>query len=428
MFRKRALSGLLILALVAVMMPVLSVSAAPVPYTEINIAAAGPSHILAVHFDSYEYDWAGSGGERQVRPDEDVATEEPGNNLDFDSMGNIGWTNYGSWVQWTVNVEADGHYRFSVWLASAYGDIDRLRLYYNDAQIGYIEDHIEADGWHEYHPYFFGDVEMTAGTHVITLRWDNEDGESTGGFNLAAITAEPLNAYGFPVWAPVEHRVTRMGTTVILATDFDPDSYGKEPADGYHHVREHAINTQGNESEWGSNIGWIGEGDWVQYTVTFAADGVYYFVAAIGAGMDDSGQVRVLVGDIEVGTSAGAPNVGWAEYERVEVGEAEILAGEHIIRIEFPDGGLNFAALEINRTGDIPSDEPEPTEAPAVGDAADDAADANGEEAGENGEEADTTSETDDDDDSIVLWIIIGVAAVVVIAVIIILIAKKKKS
>ena len=171
---------------------------------------------------------------------------------------------------------------------------------------------------------------------------------------------ELLNPYGFPVWTPVEHRITRMGTSTIRATDFDATPYGKEGADGAQQVREgHAVRTEGNESEWGSNIGWIGAGDWVQFTSVFVADGIYNFVVAIASGVATPGGVRVMVGDIEVGTSAPAPSNGWQAYERRTVGEAAIPTGEHVIRVEFPAGGLNFAALEINRIGDMPAIPPE---------------------------------------------------------------------
>ena len=422
MFRKITAGAVVMMLLVSLF----SSNVAAAPYAEINITADGVSKIHATHFDTvYELRTDEPSGGRDIRPETEVGTEHGGNEFDFE--GNVGWADQIYWLDWTINVEADAFYRFNAAIAS-YAGAGGIDLYLNGERIGESPDGKIGDGWQTYHWYTMADIHVTAGTHVLrAVFWEG------GGINLAGFDVFQLNPYGFPVWSPVEHRITRMGTTTIRATDFDPTPYGKAGDDGAQQVREgHAVRTEGNGSEWGSNIGWIGEGDWVQFTSTFVADGVYNFVAAIASGADAPGGVRITVGDIEVGTSAAAPGNGWQEYELVPVGEAEIPAGEHVIRVEFPDGGLNFAALQINRTGDIPGDdEPDPpadvpddngADAPA-----DAPADGNGEDGAANGDTPAATPTADDDGGNMVLWIIVAIVAVVIIVVIVVFAMKKKK-
>ena len=424
MSRKKILAGLLILALVSMITPVVSMNVSAAPYAEINIAESGVSKINATDFDTeYGLTTDTPDGGRNIRPETDVGTEHGGNDFGFE--GNVGWMDQIEWLQWTINVAADGFYRFNAAIASDSGN-GGIDLYLDGEKIGSSPDGKEGNGWQDYTMYVIGDTNVSAGTHILRMEsW------SGGGINIAGFDVEPLNEFGFPpVWENPNYRITRSGTTTIKATDFDPEPYQKEGADGAQQVREgHAVRTEGNGSEWGSNIGWIAAGDWVQYTVNVASDGVYSFVAAIASDADPTGGVKITVGDAEVGTSANSAKNGWQEYDKYPVGEVALTSGEHVIKVEFT-GGVNFAAIEVTRTGDIPSDEPEAAAPPAEVDTPADGGDEPGDESADDGETPTTppASSSSDDDGNMILWIIVAVVAVVIIVVIIIFATKKKKA
>jgi len=145
------------------------------------VIGSGVSAIKAVDFDSGVYGWPnGDGGGKDVRENEEVNTEW-GDNKATEFGGNIGWTDKGSWVQWTVNVEADGKYKFETWLASDNGNNEGISFYYDGALIGSV-DHVDQEGWQAYNLYQIGEINMTAGTHVIKAEWP-----PVGGFNITAI-------------------------------------------------------------------------------------------------------------------------------------------------------------------------------------------------------------------------------------------------
>jgi len=403
---------------------ILSIPALAVPYAEINIAPDAQSVIKAVEFDSVDDDWkdGSCGGGKNIRPDERIDTE-PGAGVAEDFDGNIGWTDHGTWVQWTVNVAADGDYRFEAWCASDNGSNEGLSLLYDDAPIGTV-DFVEQEGWQEYSLYKFGDIKMTAGAHVIKAQWG-----SAGGFNIAAIIVTPL-INGQPLWIPVEHKIAGSGKNVIRAVDFDSGKYGKAPASGDKTIRPNEdVNTEVGGSEFGGNIGWIAAGDWVQYTVKVQRDGLYKFDAWLASDANPTGGVTIYIDDKEVGTSPDSAKDGWQTYALYPVGEGSMLTGEHVIKVEF-NGGLNISALEITRVGDIP--DPNAPAAPAVDDNAAAPVDDNAaapEAAADDGAAAPETTANDssDEGDNMLLFICIAIGAVVVIVIIVILVTRKKK-
>ena len=285
----------------------LSFCVAAEPYAEININAGGVSKINATDFDTvYGLTTDAPDGGRDIRPETEVGTEHGDNRLGF--KGNIGWLDHVEWLDWTINVAVDGFYRFSAAIASDSGN-GGIDLYLDGEQIGSSPQGKEGNGWQEYTMYKVADIRVSAGTHVLRMiPW------SGGGINIAGFDVEPLNEFGFPpVWENPNYRITRSGTTTIKATDFDPDYYGKEGADGNQHVREgHAVRTEGNGSEWGSNISWIGAGDWVQYTVNVAADGMYAFIAQLASGGVPN-PVTITVNGNSVTAGAPTDSTGWQD-------------------------------------------------------------------------------------------------------------------
>lgn len=165
------------IALVIVFTVIFTSAVTAAPYKDIKIGD-GVSTILCTDFDSGVYGWpSGEGGNHDIRADEEVNTEV--GESEFGS--NVGWTDKGTWLQWTVNVESDGKYKFEMWIASDNGSNEGIALFYNDAKIGEV-DFVTQEGWQVYSLYSFGEIDMKAGTQVIKAEWP-----TVGGINMAAI-------------------------------------------------------------------------------------------------------------------------------------------------------------------------------------------------------------------------------------------------
>lgn len=422
MLRKITVGALAVLIII-MLVPLFSIGASAAPYREIRIVPDDVSIIEGVWFDSEPFHRVGTDGNRDARPDHQVATEFRDSQI---SDANIGWIAAGMWVQYTVVVQADGHYRFEACLASEANPVGNVIVSLNDVEIGTSASE-DSLGWGEFDMYFVGDVEMTAGTHVIRV-------EFTGGTNFAGLRVTPL-VDGQPIWTPREYRIGGTGAVVIRAIDFDAEPYGKAGTDGAQAIRrDHNVRTEFGTgysppeyADWGGNIGWIDAGDWVQYTVNVTRAGRFNVQAWLASDSADRGGVTVSVGDSSATSPAPTASTGWQDYHLIDVGEIDIAeTGEQAIRVEF-GGGVNFAALVVTRTGNIPQEEDPAQPAEAGGD------EAAGEDAPAGGDDAETPAATqapaggDDDGNNMILFIVLAIVAVVIIAVIIIFAAKKKK-
>jgi uncharacterized protein HemX len=152
---------------------------------------------------------------------------------------------------------------------------------------------------------------------------------------------------------------------------------------------------------------------------------MYQFSAWQASDADPTGGVKVFVGDTEVGQSDATVRSAWQDYDLYEVGVAQLTAGQTVIRVEFPDGGLNFAALEIVPYVEPAPETEAPTEAPPA--AEETPADEAGAEDGETPAPTTAAPANNDDGGNTMVIIIIVVVAVIAIGVVVAIVMKKKK-
>ena len=91
-------------------------------------------------------------------------------------------------------------------------------------------------------------------------------------------------------------------------------------------------------------------GEWLEYTVDVAATGSYQLDLRV-ATPNSGRQMRVALDGVNVTGLITLPNTGgWQNWQTVR-STATLTAGQHVLRVTFVVGGLNFGWLEINETG-----------------------------------------------------------------------------
>jgi len=238
------------------------------------------------------------------------------------------------------------------------------------------------------------------------------------------------------------------GETVIEGVWFDSGAdnyYDTNPSEGNHDIRpdegvqtyDYLINNDyvgGRETDTPSCVAWINAGEWVQYTIQVDVAGKYQLSAWLASDTMEAGFIAYYDGT-QIGEAICEPFDGWHDYTLYTVGSVDMTAGTHVIKVEFPDGGLNFesmvfddaaavAAIQAATTTEAPTTTAAPTTlAPATTVAAADTTAANSDAAASG-----TTASGDNSSGSNwIIWVIIAVVVVVVIVVIIILVTRKKK-
>lgn len=120
---------------------------------------------------------------------------------------------------------------------------------------------------------------------------------------------------------------------------------GKLEAENY--CAMHGIQTE-NCSEGGLNIGWVDEGDWLDFKVNVASGGEYtvnFRVAAEGSG---SKSVQLRKGSSVLGTVNFQATGGWQTWS-TKSATVNLSSGIQILRVYFPVSGLNLNWIELTK-------------------------------------------------------------------------------
>jgi len=346
----------------------------------------GTSIIEAVYFDSDHYNELTGGGEYTARPEMEEAGGPQTQCYSDIFAGNIGWTAPGEWVQYTIDVEKTGTYHFAAYLASdiAVSAAGNIEVSYDGTVIGrtYSED---TNGWQNYSSYPVGEINMTAGVHIIKV--DFFDGNT----NLAALevtmlsadlesapeytesaetteiietaqespldmtqeSAEPMTASP-AAYIPGGIKIGDR-TSIIEGVYFDGDNYNENSGadNGLYDARPEMKEAGGpqtelNDSGFAGNLAWTNTGEWVQYTIDVEKTGTYNFAAYLASAFVlPENNIEVSYDGVVIGRTYNDDNNGWQVYGLYPIGDVDMTAGVHIIKVEIIEGQPNLAALEV---------------------------------------------------------------------------------
>ena len=91
-------------------------------------------------------------------------------------------------------------------------------------------------------------------------------------------------------------------------------------------------------------------GEWLEYTVNVATSGTYSLDLNV-ATPNNGRKMRVKLDGKDITGSISVPNTGgWLEWETVMT-TVQLSAGNHVLRVEFELGGLNFDWIDISPIG-----------------------------------------------------------------------------
>nr|WP_290984119.1 carbohydrate-binding protein [Halomonas sp.] len=109
----------------------------------------------------------------------------------------------------------------------------------------------------------------------------------------------------------------------------------------------------------GDAIGWVDEGEWVEYTLNIQQAGVYdlSFLSALG---DAGGSQRSITATFTQGdgmsyASSGpvvvSPTGGWGNFQPTDASQVALEAGEQVLRLTFNGGSMDLASFTLSRDG-----------------------------------------------------------------------------
>ncbi len=305
---------------------------ASTPYA--GAAASLPATIQAEHFDLgsdgsayHDADAVNNGG----------AFRSSGADIEATAGGgyNLGWVAPGEWLAYSVDVSAAGRYTAQFRVAS-YGPGGTFHLEANGVDLtGPLT--VPDTGWWQTWTVLAAPVTLSAGPQVLRLVMDSAVAGAVGNFDWFAVV-------------PVAAGITLPGR--VLATQFDEGGEGR----GYH---DDSVGNAGGAlrvsdvdieacAEGGYNVGWIGAGEWLQYTVSVPATDTYTVTLRV-ASPDGGGSLRLAAGSVPLTSSIAVPRTGgWQAWTDVSV-TVSLSAGTQPLRLLFDTGGFNIRHLDIVR-------------------------------------------------------------------------------
>lgn len=220
------------------------------------------------------------------------------------------------------------------------GNITLVEFYADGTKIG--EDAIK--------PYSTEWVATTLGKIELSLVITDNDGETNVSSPVFIDVLEEIVQYAYPDGTP--HPIE--GT--IAGINFDVGGEGV----AYHDVD--ATNKGGasridegvdTESSDGGNIGYIVNGEWLEYTINVGSAGSYKMDIRI-ASEPGGGRFHLEINDVDITGAVDVPSTGsWTNYQTLSVDNIDFASGEQILRMVIDIGDFNYSTMTFTYTGTV---------------------------------------------------------------------------
>jgi hypothetical protein len=330
--RALAMSGVL----VAATHPAARLESTPVlpVLSATSTAAPLPGMIEAEDFDdgpsSVAFADLSPGNEGGAYRDTDVDLEPC-----WDVLGgyNVGWAGAGEWLNYTVDLAVSGRFTIDVRVASA-GPGGSFHIEVDGIAAVAPISVPDTGGWQTWMTLTMRDVPLAAGTHVLRLVMDTNGGSgAVANFNWIRVTLDPMGAS-----APYADLPRPLPGT-IQAEDFDTGGEGaayhdRSPGNAGGAYRETDVDLEGTaDTPAGVNVGYVGAGEWLNYTVNVARSGSYIIEVRL-ASPAAGGIFHIEIDGVDRTGPLGVPATGgWQQWTTIARPGVQLPGGVSVLRL-----------------------------------------------------------------------------------------------
>ena len=221
---------------------------------------------------------------------------------------NVGFVSDGDFVSYTINAPGIGPYTLDYRVASNGGSEGFVMSL--DGVPVHTQSIPDTGDWQNWITITSSEFELTAGVYTMQIDFIDEN--------------QNLN------WLEIQPPITEF---LVEAEDFDVQS-GIDLED--------TLDNGGGE-----NIGWIDQGDFVEYTVNIPSTGEYLIEYRV-AGLWDTLGLENTIGGVLVDTQAMDSTGDWQNWV-TQSSVVELTAGEQTMRLDFIDGPININWIRLTR-------------------------------------------------------------------------------
>lgn len=309
-----------------------------------GVPAAVPGKIEAENFDEgpngaaySDTDAENVGGEYRTGDAVDIQVT-----TDAGAGYNVGWTADGEWMQYTINVTKTADYDIAVRNAS---DSDGSQLYFtlDGTNIGSLT-LAPTEGWQNWRTDSIKKVRFSEGEHTLVLHVVD------GSFNVNYINitpsqvigdTEPYLGYPAPVPGKIEAENYDKGAAGKAYSDADPENQGGA-------YRNDQVDIEAcKDAGAGYNIGWLADGEWLQYTINVTKAGSYD-IDVRNASEGNGSTVHFTLDGADLGSLSTVQTGDWQTWQTDTLSNVYFSAGEHTLKLFIDDGDLNINYIDIH--------------------------------------------------------------------------------
>ena len=274
-----------------------------------------------------------------------------GVDVDAGGVTHIGYVQAGEWVEYTVNVPAAGTYPTAFRVGSWYPELGTrsIAVSVDGSAKGTVT--VPLTGSDTAYQTVTVPLALNAGTQTIRLTFSGPRQNldwfeiGTGAVPSTTVTTTTTQQPGGQTAYNGPHALP--GT--VQGEDFDNGgqnvAYYDSTVENKAKTNNIAYADRGNEyvdAETGngiSDIGWITDGEWTEYTVDAAA-GSYTATFRVASWAND--RRVVLTVDGNTGCTVNVPNTGSSEVYQTVSAPLTLTAGSHVIRLTFQGNAQNL--------------------------------------------------------------------------------------
>ena len=325
------------------------------PYTGTPVPL--PGRVEAENFDhgganvAYRDNTAGNSGGEYRQTDVDIAIA-----ADTGAGYTLGWMGAGEWLNYTVNVAAAGSYVVRARVAAA-GAGGVFHVETNGTDRTGPMTIPNTGGWQNW-TTITAAATLPAGQQVLRIVLDaNSAGGVFGNINWLEVVASSTGGStpfkGAPLSLPgrIELENFDHGGAGVAYADNSPGNSG-----GWYRQTDVDIEAT-SDANGGYDVGWMGAGEWLKYTVTVPTAGAYTIrarVAVPGAG----GRFHIESNGVDRTGPMTIPNTGgWQVWTTISA-TANLPAGQQVLRLVLDANGSsglfgNINWLEVAPAGSV---------------------------------------------------------------------------
>jgi hypothetical protein len=288
-----------------------------------------------------------------------------GSDVEIAPTGAVGWIADGEWLQYTIDVKEAGTYRLDLSMALGIPDAARkvtAEFFVNGVEVEEaVFDTPKTGSWRTFETTG-GDVKLDAGLTVMRLTF-NGGAQDLLDIGLTQVMP-PQSAFNE---TRTPWLVDDVAGLTLAANLFDDGVQGVAYHDTTPGNQRNSdkyrpeVDVDVNNSD--GSIGWIADGEWLEYTVNVEAAGIYDISLMLSGIAGGTAQVDVFrPGERTAYESSGviqSPSTGsFQSFQARTATGLELEAGEQVIRVTFPtaDSKQNFESLSVTRTAFVLDD------------------------------------------------------------------------